>query len=336
MKKNGSTTFVSMLARRAGPALLLAGLSAAPAMGQAPAATPQVPVAAPKKPAGTPVILPQTQEIAVRSGEGLDYRIFIYEPTTPPPPGGFPVIYVLDANAWFTPLAHSMRLMSSKFSGISPAVIVGIGYPGDVPFNQLRRFYDFIPDIPLIEKVPSGYTPPKIGGADKFLKFIRTELEPNIESRVKIDRSRRTLFGHSLGCSMTLHTLFTQPSAFQNYVCGSPSLHFNGDYLLKEGDAFIKSAATNKVDATLIFYVAEYDQKVPPGMAPELAKQMAEQIDRAQVVTGGRQLNARLQGLTGSGLKTTFFEFEGENHLSEVPVLINRMLPIILGPTSDK
>lgn len=337
MNRNGATSFVSMLARRAGPALLLAALSFAPAVGQAPAADePQVPAISPEKVAAAPVILPQTQEIAMRSSEGLDYRIFIYQPATPPPPGGFPVIYVLDGNAWFTPLAHSLRLMSSKFSGISPAVVVGIGYPGDAPFNQLRRFYDFIPDMPLIEKVAPGYTPPKIGGADKFLKFIQTELEPAIESRVKIDRSRRTLFGHSLGCSMTLHTLFTQPSAFQSYVCGSPSLHFNGDYILKEGDAFIKSAAKSKLDTTLIFYVAEYDQKVPPNMPPEFAKRMAEQLEQAQIVTGGRQLNERLQGLKGAGLKTTFFEFEGENHLSEVPVLINRMLPIILRPVGNE
>ncbi|MDT9598488.1 alpha/beta hydrolase [Sphingosinicella rhizophila] len=303
-----------------GMALLAAGAPAAaqPATGAADAT------------AANPVVLPQTQEIAMRSKAGLDYRIFVYVPATPPPPSGFPIIYVVDGNAWFTPMAHMMRLMANKLSGISPAIVVGIGYPSDVPFNQLRRFYDFIPDMPLLEKVPPGYTPPKIGGGDQFLRFIREELEPDIERRFSVDKAKRTLFGHSLGCSFAFHVLFSDSGAFQNYVCASPSLHFNGDYILKESERFIKAAASKPVAATLLYAVAEYDEKLPPSIPPELAERMAAELKRASVVTSGRALNVRLQKVPG--LKTTFLEIMGENHLSEVPVLINRMLPLVLAP----
>jgi predicted alpha/beta superfamily hydrolase len=296
--------------------LLLLSALAAPARSE-PAAT-------------TPVVLPQTQEIAMKSKEGLDYRIFVYIPATPAPPNGYPVIYALDGNAWFTPLAFANRMMAGPI-GISPAVIVGVGYPGDAPFNQLRRFYDDT-DTPLVEKVPPGFTPPKFGGAEQFLQFIRGELKPKIEGLAKIDPERQTLFGHSLGCSFTFHVLFTRTSAFQNYVCASPSLYFNGAFILHEADAFLKSAATNRVKAKLVFAVAEYDGKVQPGLPPEMARKFAEQVKEARIVTGARELNARLQAVRSSGLDTTFIEIPEENHISEVPVLINRMMPIILKP----
>jgi hypothetical protein len=37
----------------------------------------------------------------LRSEEGLEYRILVSAPNLPPPPGGFPTIYVQDGNEWF-------------------------------------------------------------------------------------------------------------------------------------------------------------------------------------------------------------------------------------------
>lgn len=272
----------------------------------------------------------------MRSRAGLDYRLFIYTPASPAPPHGYPVIYVLDGNAWFEPMASAMRLQASsaKLSGISPAVIVAIAYPGDVPFN-VRRFYDFIPDVPLVEKVPPGMTPPKIGGGEQFLTFLREEVEPAIAQRRKIDSTRRTLFGHSLGCSFTLHVLFTHTEEFDTYVCGSPSLYFNDAYILTEADKFMARLQKQSVHANLLLYVAEYDQKVPPTLAPEMAKKIGEQLAQARVVTGGRELANQLASYGKQGLQTSFMEIQGENHISEVPVIINRMLPVVLKPQGD-
>ncbi len=296
---------------------------AAPAVTAPPAATEAGPVA-----------LPQTNELAIRSAAGLDYRIFVYAPSTPPPPAGFPIIYVLDGNAWFAPMAHSVRLLSGQpqFSGVSPAIIVGIGYPGDAPFSQLRRFFDFIPDIPLVEQVPAGFEPPRIGGADQFLGFIRNELEPLIEQRHRVDRRRRTLFGHSLGCSLTLHVLFTQPDAFPSYVCASASLHFNGEYILREAERFIRDQPRARHAGSLVYAVAEYDERVPESLPAPRAARLAVELQRARIVTSGRALAQRLEAIEDQGLETSFLEFAGENHITEVPVLINRMLPLVLRP----
>ena len=43
---------------------------------------------------------------------GREYRIFIAEPMGPPPEGGYPVLYSLDANATFGTLAEAIRLQS--------------------------------------------------------------------------------------------------------------------------------------------------------------------------------------------------------------------------------
>jgi predicted alpha/beta superfamily hydrolase len=178
-------------------------------------------------------------------------------------------------------------------------------------------------------------TPPKIGGGEQFLTFLREEVEPAIAHKLKIDPARRTLFGHSLGCSFTLHVLFTHTEEFDNYVCGSPSLYFNNAYILTEADKFMARLAQHSVHANLHLYVAEYDQKIPPSMNPEIAKKIGEQLTQARIVTGGRELANRLAPHSKEGLQTTFMELQGENHISEVPVIINRMLPVVLKPQGD-
>lgn len=284
--------------------------------------------------AASPVPVPHTEEHAMRSKAGQDYRIFVYMPVGDAPASGWPVVYVLDGNAWFEPLANAIRLQGRmpQFTGIMQAVIVGVAYPGDTPFNARRRFYDFVPDVPLREEVPPGVEPPKMGGATQFLGFLREEVEPWIERRVKIDERRRTLFGHSLGCSFALHVLFTQPQAFRDYVCGSPSLGFNGGYVLDSAERFIAAQKEREIDAHLLLYAAEYDEKMPPSLDPAIAEKLAPQLQRARVVSGARELYQKLQPLQKSGLQTRFMEIQGENHISVVPVLINRMLPIVLAP----
>jgi predicted alpha/beta superfamily hydrolase len=284
--------------------------------------------------AARPVPVPNTEEHAMRSKAGQDYRIFIYLPVGEAPASGWPVVYVLDGNAWFEPLANAIRLQGRQpqFTGITQAVIVGVAYPGDTPFNALRRFYDFVPDVPFREEMPPGVAPPKMGGATQFLGFLREELEPWIKHRVKIDDERRTLFGHSLGCSFALHVLFTRPEAFRDYVCGSPSLGFNGGYVMDSAERFIAAQDTREINAHLLLYVAEYDEKMPPSLDPSVAEKLAPQLQRARIVSGARELYRKLQPLQKSGLQTRFMEIQGENHISVVPVLINRMLPIVLDP----
>jgi hypothetical protein len=63
-----------------------------------------------------------------------------------PSPGGFPVFYMLDADASLT-MAQTMAVLSiwRDGTGVQPTVIVGIGYPIEQAFDGKRRGFDYTP-----------------------------------------------------------------------------------------------------------------------------------------------------------------------------------------------
>ncbi len=106
----------------------------------------------------------------------------------------------LDGNASF-PIAAAMASMYC-FSG-SPAVVVGVGYPAAPPEIQLLRLRDLTPPTPP-EGIPRRpgippLGPEHYGGAAEFRGFLGEELRPIIAAAHKLDPSRQTLFGYSLG-----------------------------------------------------------------------------------------------------------------------------------------
>ncbi len=84
------------------------------------------------EPAGdaVPVVMPSAERHLLIA-DGGPYSIFIAWPEQPPPPEGYATIYLLDANATFATMVDAMRLQSRRprATGVSPSVIVGIGYP---------------------------------------------------------------------------------------------------------------------------------------------------------------------------------------------------------------
>lgn len=77
-------------------------------------------------------------------------------------------------------------------------------------------------------------------GAEQFLAFIEEELKPLIEREVPIDRTRQTLFGHSLGGWLVLYTLFTRSRAFQYYAAGSPSIWWKNRCIVPVAEHLIR------------------------------------------------------------------------------------------------
>lgn len=259
------------------------------------------------------VFIPGTEQRYLRSSAGgREYRISVAMPAASPPPDGFPVIYLLDANSVFGTMVEAMRVQGGRpeKTGGAPAVIVGIGYRTDAPFAA-SRYYDFtLPaDDSELPVRPNGSPWPEHGGAESFLAFIEDELKPAVESEYPIDRSRRTLFGHSLGGLFVLHTLFTKPSAFRTYVAGSPSIHWNKAQLRREEEQFHSLLEREPFDAALMVAAGELENTHKSGMNRN-AKELAE----------------RLSVLADRGLRVEFKEFEGEGHISVLPVLVNRAI----------
>src|SRR5690606_34790021 len=74
-----------------------------------------------------PVTLPRSSQRVIRHA-GADYQLQVAWPASPPPPGGYPVVYLLDAHAGFATAAESERARSHRTdaTGVPPTVVVGI------------------------------------------------------------------------------------------------------------------------------------------------------------------------------------------------------------------
>src|ERR1700728_2052097 len=65
-----------------------------------------------------------SSEFTILSDQGRRYRILVSSPRGPIPAGGFPVIYILDADAWFG-LAVEIAKMR-EYEKLAPPIVVGI------------------------------------------------------------------------------------------------------------------------------------------------------------------------------------------------------------------
>src|SRR5579862_2522603 len=126
-------------------------------------------------PATEPVTVPGAVRFNLDSKiAGRTYRVLVYQPLTPAPPEGYPVITVTDGNMNFL-LAMVMAGMFAFQA--KPAVIVGVGYPTSAPFDLMRlRVRDMTPDLPLASQPLSPGlpepTPENYGGAELFRRFL--------------------------------------------------------------------------------------------------------------------------------------------------------------------
>ncbi|QWH18776.1 alpha/beta hydrolase [Bacillus mycoides] len=245
--------------------------------------------------------------------EGKEYQIHISKPRQPAPESGYPVIYVLDGNAFFQTFHEAVKIQSvrAEKTGVSPAIIVGIGYPIEGAFSGEERCYDFTPsviskDAPL---KPDGKPWPKTGGAHNFFTFMEEELKPQIEKNYEINKGKQTLFGHSLGGLFALHILFTNADAFQNYFISSPSIWWNNQSVLEKEENLINELNNAKVETGVFLTVGS--------------------LEREHMVVGANELSERLLLVKHDQFRFKFYEAEGENHASVVPTSLSKGLRYI-------
>lgn len=291
--------------------LRAAGLLLLTALSSVAYAAPAVPPHADRAP-----VYSKSVERLITSQRLGEYRIMISRPRTLAPADGYPVLYVLDGDDYFAPATDlANHLLTSPDRQLEPGIIVAIGYPDDS-----RRSYDYLPPSPIspnVERKSDGtpYIDEQWGGADLFLDFLDKELRPMVERYNPIDKNRQALFGHSYGGLLAVHALFTRPAMFQTYLISSPSLSWNGRYVLSEEPAFAGKLQSVKQKITAVVTVGEYEQAMSPEQAngPDAAERAARSA-RRRSVDSDRELSQRLDTLAPDLLRSTFKVFPGQTH----------------------
>ena len=153
----------------------------------------------------------------------------------------YSVLYMTDGNAHIGHTSSTVEFLARN-GRMSEMIVVGI--------TNTDRTRDLSPTrvTTTVAGGDSALQFPTSGGADKFLKFIETELIPDIEKRYRTN-PYRILAGHSLGGLFTIHTMISRPELFQSYVAVSPALQWDNQVAVKRAEDFFK--ARKEFDATL-------------------------------------------------------------------------------------
>ncbi|WP_149538318.1 alpha/beta hydrolase [Siccirubricoccus phaeus] len=270
-----------------------------------------------------PVTLPRSLqwELPAPGDPARPYRIMAAWPEEAPPPGGFPVLYLLDGNAIFATAVEAARVQGRRAAatGVAPALLVGIGYPTESPFDMARRSRDYTP--------PAATAPEGTGGADAFLDFLLQVVRPAVAARFPVNPDRTALFGHSFGGLFALHALFARPGSFRRTIAASPSIWFAGGAVLESERRFAAAPPPEAAQLGLLITVGGLEEQ-DAGASPARQAVLRERRMAGQA----RELAARLAALGPRGPQVSFVEFPGENHGSVLPVAVNRALRFALGP----
>ncbi|WP_372090501.1 alpha/beta hydrolase-fold protein [Tistrella mobilis] len=247
---------------------------------------------------------------------GLTYRVDVSVPPVTPPPGGFPVLYVLDGNAFFSVAGTTARLLGWE----RPIAVVAIGYPGVIGFDLTRRYLDFTSAVTPRGRSIMGTRAPKVptGGDEAFLDVILNEIRPEVARRFPVNDDRASLFGHSLGGRFVLHAAFTRPHAFRRWMASSPSIWWNDRELLTEEANFAARADRPALNLTLAVGGAEQDPEADDTPERVAFRNMARMVD------GVRDMYARLAELQGDAGHLELLVVPDEGHISMVPAALAR------------
>ncbi|HEX8502891.1 MAG TPA: alpha/beta hydrolase-fold protein [Pyrinomonadaceae bacterium] len=143
----------------------------------------------------------------------------------------FPVLYMTDGDAHIQHTSGTVSFLARN-ARMPEMIVVGI--------SNTDRTRDLT--TTRVEQLPGNPQArfPTSGGADKFLKFIETELIPLVESKYRT-QPYRALAGHSLGGLFAVHTMLTRPELFNAYVAVSPSLQWDNFVMIDRAKEFFKA-----------------------------------------------------------------------------------------------
>ena len=177
------------------------------------------------------VTLPNTRVHVLHSRvNGREYLIQVALPSSyvnakPGDTTRYPTLYLLDGQLDFPLLYSEMQFISL----VRPTnlILVGVG-AADSQF--VRRNFDFTPplttaDSTWVDSAFGGFRGPAQGGARQFLRVLREEVIPLINSAYRTSGDRG-IEGSSLGGLFVAYAMLEEPDLFTRYALISPALWY--------------------------------------------------------------------------------------------------------------
>ncbi|MCZ8113253.1 MAG: alpha/beta hydrolase [Betaproteobacteria bacterium] len=263
-----------------------------------------------------------------------DYRLLISTPGKPAPPGGHPVVYLIDGNLHFGIAVDTMRVQAC-WPDMRDAVIVGIGYPTDRVAEALGlRMQDLTtPITEAMAQVPwYRRMPPPVRGyghLDDYLRMLDEEVKPRVAAVAPIDANDQALMGHSLGGLTTLHALFRRTASFQHFVAIAPSIWWNHREVLQHEAGFVQRVRAGEVRARVLVSVGGLESTVRyPSVGaeklPASKEEFQQMVDFCRMVPDAEELGARLAAEQRPGFTVQTVVHAGDDHNMVPPAGIAR------------
>lgn len=253
---------------------------------------------------------------------GTQYQISIWMPPGQPPEGGWPVVYVLDANAMVHTFVEAIQRSGRRpeATGIGMVAVVGIAHKGEQLFATQQRYRDYTFErSPMVDATGAG-------GGGQFLNFIVEQLAPELAAEFGFNAKRHSLFGHSLAGYFVLNALALRPQEFCYYAAISPSIWWQPETLAARLHTLESSCVAHLTG--LFIAVGEWEGEPAPWLigTAGLSTLMARRAER-QMIMNAQQLATRLQPLLGKRLH--YRCFPEEDHASIVMIAIQRSLRLM-------
>ena len=239
------------------------------------------------------------------------------------------VLFIGDPWANFGSAVEIIRLMN-YFEDLPPLLVVAVGYRvATMEGNFPRRARDFTPTVDLTQTWEDRAM---MGGASRFLAFLRDELKPWVRERYGVDPDDSVFFGYSLGGLFATYVLLNEPATFRRYGIGGPSLDWDKGLMFEHESEYARTH--DDLPAKVFFSVGANENT--EGQRRWRAQLPADRRAKAEAQAEGdppydtvADAERMVGALRGRGYPSLDIEFEvwpGEYHQTAPPLALSRSL----------
>jgi len=257
-----------------------------------------------------------------------DYQLYVGLPDSyrTQPARRYPVLFVTDARYAFPLIRSIARRVGDHGKGLDDFILVGLSYAkGDTPAYSRNR--DYTPTDKGGETVSDmPGRPPLYGQAELYRRFIAEEVFPFVARAYRADMGRKIFAGHSYGALLGAHILLTEPTMFEHYILGSPSLWFNHKLMFARERAY--AAEHTDLRADVFMATGAYE-------AVDLASPNPRYHHEDDLLLDMQAFERVLRSRRYPGLRIRSTVIDDEDHLTVFPAIITRGLTAVLAPARN-